>query len=308
MWPSAVHLTAHAMLMAAYTGTDSTSALAFTGNRNARSHGEVMTCMFSPLLVRLDCAADLSFEELLTATAERFERGQHNSHVPYDELLELVAGESHRRGEPVRLGTEFNFLSQATQTSRARRTRLVWNAPPEAWACYGGDSYLRAYELRDAAVISLNASAAVLDAPAVEAFLRGYERLLLLPPAELAAAAGRRSGRAGRLSARAHGRSRGQPEPAFPVGRRRRRTGSVVAELNGLSSVDPAANYSVAGGRVLRIPAVLEELRGAGLDRPGGVRPGRRTAAGHARRTAGRGRPGWPPDPARSAAGGTRGC
>ena len=159
--------------------------MAFTGNRNARSHAEVMTCMFSPLLVRLDCAADASFGELLAATAECFERGQQNSHVPYDELLELVAGEGDRRGEPVRLGSEFNFLSHATQASRARRTRLVWNAAPEAWASYGADSYLRAYELRDAAVISLNASAAVLDAPAVEAFLRGYERLLLLPPADL---------------------------------------------------------------------------------------------------------------------------
>ena len=33
-----------------------------------------------------------------------------------------------------------------------------------------------------------------------------------------------------------------------------------VAEPNGLSTVDPARNYVAAGGRVLRIPAVLARL------------------------------------------------
>jgi hypothetical protein len=261
VWPSTVHLTAYAMLMAAYTGAGNTSALAFTGNRNARSHAEVMTCMFSPLLMRLDCAAGSCFDELLAATAERFELGQRNSHVPYDELLELVAGESDRRGEPVRLGAEFNFLSQATQSSRARRTRLVWNATPEAWACYGADSYLRAYELRDAAVISLNASAAVLDGPAVEAFLRGYERLLLLPPDELAVLrVGDVAELAGFPAAQPADPDR-QPEPCRPSPGGAAELAAVVAEVNGLGSVDPTRNYSVAGGRVLRIPAVLDQLR-----------------------------------------------
>jgi hypothetical protein len=275
VWPSVVHLTAHAMLMAAYTGSARTTALAFTGNRNARSHAEVLTCMFSPLLMWWDCPAEFSFGQLLTATAERFERGQQNSYVPYDELLELVAGEGDRRGEPIRLGSEFNFLSQANQASRARRSRLVWNAAPESWACYGADSYLRAYELRDAAVISLNASGAVLDASAVEAFLRGYERLLLLPPDELNRL---RVGEVAELAgfpavtpAGTAGLAVGQPRVGSAAGPavRQPATGSAaelalaaaVAEVNGLGSVELTGNYTVAGGRVLRIPAVLEELR-----------------------------------------------
>jgi hypothetical protein len=93
----------------------------------------------------------------------------------------------------------------------------------------------------------------------VEAFLRGYERLLLLPPDELASL---RVGEVGELvgfPAAPAADSSPKPGPA-PAGGAAVLTG-VVAELNGLDAVDPAGNYSVAGGRVLRIPAVLEELR-----------------------------------------------
>lgn len=102
------------------------------------------------------------------------------------------------------------------------------HARPPLWSAAephaGADCYLRLYELRDAAVVSLQAT--VLEAVAMAAFLRGYERLLLLPAPELA-------------------RIR-------------------VAELNGLSAVDPARNYVAAGGRVLRIPAVLDRLAAQG--------------------------------------------
>lgn len=260
VWPSVVHLTAQAMLTAAWAGTERVSTLAFTGNRNAQSFTEVMTCMFSPLLIRLECAGGASFAEVLELASQRFELGQQHSYVPYDELLELVAAESDRRGEPIQLGSEFNFLSHATHASRAKRTRFVWNAAPEAWARYGADSYLRAYELRDAAIISLQANAEVLGAPAVEAFLRGYERLLLLPAPELARI------RVAELAEFAGFPA--VPQPERLAGRSAEGSGSAaeralataVAELNGLSSVDPARNYVATGGRVLRIPAVLARL------------------------------------------------
>lgn len=264
VWPSAVHLTAYAMLTAAYAGTERVSTLAFTGNRNAGGYPDVLTCMFSPLLMRLDCAAEASFAELLAVAAERFKQGQEHSYLPYDELLELVAAESDRRGEPIRLGSEFNFLSRANQESKARRTRLITNPAPQAWAQYGADCYVRVDELRDAAVVSMHASASVLDAPAMAAFLRGYERLLLLPAVELARI------RVAELAEFAGFPA--APQPVEPAGRSVAVTGgaaeralaAVVAELNGLSSVDPARNYVAAGGRVLRIPAVLARLAALG--------------------------------------------
>ena len=263
VWPSAVHLTAYAMLTAGYAGAERFSTLAFTGNRDAGRYPDVMTCMFSPLLMRLDCPAEASFAEILAAAAVRFEQGQRHSYLPYDELLELTAAESDRRGEPVRLGSEFNFLSRASQDSKARRTRLVTNPAPASWASYGADCYLRVYELRDAAVLSLQAAATVLDAEATATFLRGYERLLLLPAPELARL------RVAELAELA-GFSTPAPQPDQPAGRppadgaAERALVDAVAELNGLSSVDPARNYVTAGGRVLRIPAVLARLAAQG--------------------------------------------
>jgi hypothetical protein len=285
VWPSAVHLTGYAMLTAAYAGTERVSTLAFTGNRNAGGYPDVMTCMFSPLLMRLDCPADASFADLLAATADRFEQGQRHSYLPYDELLELVAAESDRRGEPVRLGSEFNFLSRPTQQTNARRSRLVTNPAPEAWSRYGADCYLRMYELRDAAVVSLQAT--VLDAAALAAFLRGYERLLLLPAPELARL--RVAELAEFAGFAAPPQSPALPQSAVltqspalaqsavltqsaalppalstePVGGGNA-LAAAVAELNGLPAVDPARNYVAAGGRVLRIPAVLDRLAAQG--------------------------------------------
>jgi hypothetical protein len=286
VWPSAVHLTAYAMLTAAYAGTEQVSTLAFTGNRNAGRYPDVLTCMFSPLLMRLECLPGTSFAELLAAAAGRFEQGQQHSYLPYDELLELVAAESGRRGQPIRLGSEFNFLSRATQDSKARRTRLVTNPAPASWARYGADCYLRAYELRDAAVVCLQAT--VLDAPAVTAFLRGYERLLLLPAAELARIRVDQLAEFAGFPVPIRPAYPAEPaelaEPAEPVdpaepaepaarpnqpaahraaitgGAAERALVTAIAEANELASVDPAGNYVVAGGRVLRIPAVLARL------------------------------------------------
>jgi hypothetical protein len=261
VWPSAVHLTAYAMLTAAYAGTDQVSTLAFTGNRNAGSYPDVMTCMFSPLLMRLDCPTDATFADLLAVAAGRFEQGQQHSYLPYDELLELVATESERRGELIRLGSEFNFLGRPTQETKARRTRLVTNPAPEAWARYGADCYVRVDELRDAAVVSMQTS--VLDAPALAAFLRGYERLLLLPATELARI------RVAELAEFAGFPPVPQqdvpacPQPAKPTGGGQA-LAAAIAEVNGLATVEPARNYVTAGGRVLRIPAVLDRLAAQG--------------------------------------------
>ncbi|MFI7448377.1 condensation domain-containing protein [Nonomuraea sp. NPDC049714] len=261
VWPSAVHVAAHTALLAAYTGQPAVGQLAFSGNRESHPFQDVLTCMFSPMLVRVDCSDDPPFSELIQRVTRGSEQAAQHSYVPYDEVVELVSREGSRRGEPVRLGSEVNFLNQRTLTYRGKRTTFTWNRPPEAWAHHGGDTYLRIDEWRDAVVLALQAASSVMDAGTVEAFLRGHEALVLAhddPAADL---------RISQVAALA-----GFNPPALPAAvppaavipeaaeAAVRALAEAVCRVHGLARLDPSDSYVLAGGRVLRAPEVLAEL------------------------------------------------
>lgn len=264
LWPSLVHTAVHTGLLAAYAGADRVAHLAFNGNRGADAYTDVMTCTFTPLLMSVDCAGDPTFAELLGRVAERDALAREHAALPYDGLVALLARESARRGEVVRVGAEFNFLSHAAHASRARRTTFAWNPAPTDWAAFGSDTYLRVYELRDAVVVALNATGAVMGAEVLERFLRGYEAVLLAlaePGADL---------RLREIAALA-GFPAAEPvvvatEPAAADPALAAALSAAVGRANGLAGVDPAACYVEAGGRVLRIPRVLDLLAEQGID------------------------------------------
>ena len=179
VWPYLVHVTAYNVVMAAYTGSSAVTHMSFTGNRDSGPYADTMTCMFSPLPMRVDCHDDPSFTQLLRRVAQRFEQGRDHSYLPYDELVELVSLESFRRGQDLRIGSELNFINQGQLRCRARNTRFAWNSKPTAWAHSGTDVYFRIYEWQDAVVVALNAVSTAIGAEATERFLRGYEAVLL---------------------------------------------------------------------------------------------------------------------------------
>jgi hypothetical protein len=239
----------------------------------------VLTCMFSPMLVGIDCSDDPPFSELLRRVTSGSEQAAQHAYVPYDEVVELVSREGSRRGEPVRLGSEVNFLNQRTLTYRGRRTTFTWNRPPTAWTHHGGDTYLRIDEWRDAVVLALQASASVMDAGAVEAFLRGHEALVLahddpatdLRVSQVAALAGFDPAAVpttGPTTAPAAVPTTGPttapavtPEAAEDAVRALARA---VCRVHGLARLDPSDSYVLAGGRVLRAPEVLADLSDRG--------------------------------------------
>ena len=292
VWPSLVHLTAYTAMMAAYTGSSTIGHLSFSGNRREGPYSGVMTCMFSPMLVSVDCGDDPGFSELLRRVVKRFELAGEHSYVPYDEVVELVSRESSRRGTELRLGSEFNFIKQRSSESRARRTKLTWNPPPSGWAHEDADTYFRIDEWRDAVVVSFQAASDVMDAAAMERFLRGYEAAVLahddpaadLRLSELAELAGfpaapeparppvpgnpdDRHGTPDLDAAPEHNTAPGlDAAPGFDGARPERHAeaeqalADVVREVNGLGGVDPGDSYTLAGGRALRIPRVLSLL------------------------------------------------
>ncbi|MEV7966986.1 condensation domain-containing protein [Sphaerisporangium sp. NPDC088356] len=279
-WPSLVHVTAYTMLMAAYTGSGTVGHLSFTSNRDSGQYSDVMTCMFSPLLMRVDCHDDPTFTELLRRVARHFERAQANSYVPYDEVVELVSRESSRRGQDVRIGSELNFIKQASRDTKARRTKFTWSATPSGWAHHGGDTYFRIDEWRDAVVVTLKAVSTVMDADAMERFLRGYEAVFQAhddPSADLRISdvarlagfappppAGDDLAGLGRIEAA--GDEAAGDEAATPMGEAERILAAVVRQVNGLDDVDLSGSYTAAGGRALRIPGVLAALAGHGWE------------------------------------------
>ncbi|MEV0144421.1 MULTISPECIES: condensation domain-containing protein [unclassified Nonomuraea] len=269
VWPSLVHLAAHTALTAAYTGLDSAGFLSFVSNRESHPYPDVLTCMFSPTLVRVDCSGAPTFAELLARVAAAFERAKEHSYLPYDEVTELVSREGSRRGQVVRLGSEVNFIKQRTKDYGGRRTAVTWHPVPEAWAHAGSETYLRVDEWRDAVAVSLQASSAVMDGAAVEAFLRGHEALILA--CDTSATAGPRLGDVARLA--------GLPDPprtaapaalpswdGAPAGEAARALACAVRLVHGLPPLDLSDSYTLAGGRALRIPRVLAELRESGWE------------------------------------------
>ncbi|MBP2707933.1 hypothetical protein JOL79_29550 [Microbispora sp. RL4-1S] len=274
VWPSLVHMTAYTAMTAAYTGEETVSHLVFVGNRESHPFTDVLTCMFSPVPVRVDCSGDPPFGELLRRAAAALDRARAHAYLPYDELVELLSREGSRRGRAVRLGSEVNFIKQSGEAYGGGRTALTWHPAPEAWAHYGGDAYLRVDEWPDAVALSLQASAAVLDAAAVEGFLRGHEALVLAcddsaaeprvsDAAALAAFAPRDSGGPATPSGRGD-RSDWTDRDGATAGPALTALTEAVCRANGLAAADPSGSYVLAGGRVLRIPGVLADLAARG--------------------------------------------
>ncbi|MFI6298513.1 condensation domain-containing protein [Nonomuraea sp. NPDC050790] len=284
-WPSLIHLTAYTATMAAYTGSETVGHLSFVGNRDSHPYGDVLTCMFSPTLVRVDCSGDPTFGELLTRVAAAFARAREHAYLPYDEVVELLSREGSRRAHPVRLASEFNFIKQASREYKGARTAYTTNPVPEAWARTGTDTYVRVDEWKDAVAISLHAAASVMDGEAVERFLRGFESVLLaarddafrlsdatalaaFPPAGAptpsnasghAGASGHASA-SGRGGASGHAAARPYTEISDADPAAEQDLAEIVRQVNGLRKTDLTRSYTLAGGRALRIPRVLAEL------------------------------------------------
>lgn len=178
VWPAAVHLAAYAVTAAAYTGQPVISNRIYTSQREAGGDGPVMTCMSFPAPVSVQVGDDPTFSEVLGRAAGQIEQALANAHVPYDELVELVSREGTRRGRPVRVASELNFLNNAPRSCGTRRDRFTRNPAPADWVHSGSDTYLRVYEWSDGVTLMLQATAEVMDADAVERFLHGYLALL----------------------------------------------------------------------------------------------------------------------------------
>ncbi|MEV4050093.1 condensation domain-containing protein [Amycolatopsis sp. NPDC049688] len=258
VWPSAVHLAAYAVTLAAYTGETLVAHRMYTSQRDASGFGGAVTCLSYPTPVLADLGGDPLFSAVVKESAARVSQAMAHAHVPYDRVYELIAEEG------VRVVAELNFLDNAPRSCRTKRDRYAVNAAPADWAHAGSDSYLRVYEWADGITLALQALDAVMDADAVEHFLRGYARLV---------EAHRDPGTDLRVSEAAALLGFTPPKPPRTGAREPERTGTapaervladVVAEVNGLEQVDPARSYLGAGGRVLRLPRVVEALHERG--------------------------------------------
>ena len=267
VWPSAVHLAAYAVTMAAYTGERLISHRLYTSQRDASGFPGVLTCLSYPTLIALDLADDPPFSVVLRRAAERIEQSISHAHVPFDRIVEEVSRESSRRGEQLRVASEVNFLDNAPKSCRTKRERLAWHAAPTDWAKAGSDLYFRIYEWADGITLALQVLAEVMDRGAAEQFLRGYTRLVQAhhdPSVDLSVseAAGLMEFAEGLVSVPG---GSNRPERSR-VPETEHVLTDVVARVNALAQVDPADSYVLAGGRVLRLPRVLAALREAGWD------------------------------------------
>lgn len=177
-WPSVVYQTTYVMLVAAYAGQWHTVHRSFASRRESSRYLDVMTCMFTPNLVAVDLSDDPPFSEALGRVEARNTICRHYSDIAYDEIVELLAHESFRRGQPIHTGCEFNFLNRAPESCQARRDRYTRHPAPSAWARAGTDTYFHAHEWSDGVTVALRAQSSVMDADDVERFLRIYVRLI----------------------------------------------------------------------------------------------------------------------------------
>jgi D-alanine-D-alanine ligase-like ATP-grasp enzyme len=244
VWPSAVHLAAYAITLAAYTGEPRIAFRMYTSQREASGYENVLGCASYPTLVVIDSAG--AFADVLKQATARVEEAMAYAHVPYDLVVELVA----RAGEP-RVESELNFLNYAPRSCRTKRDRFVWNAEPVSWAKSGADTYFRVYEWCDGTTLALQAMADVMSREDVERFLRGYAAVLQT---------GARPVFADRAATPVTAR-KASPDPVAE-----RALIETVAEVNGLDEVDPEVSYLAAGGRALLLPRVAQVLRDKGWD------------------------------------------
>jgi hypothetical protein len=272
VWPSAVHLAAYAVAMAAYTGEPAVTHRWLTSHRQDGPRMSVMTCMFSPVLVSVDLGGDPGFAEVTARVARAIDTAQEHAYAPYDEVMEIVAREGFRRGTPIRTSSEVNFLSHGAKSCGTRKERFLRSPEPAAWALSATDTYLRVGEWDDGVTVGFNASAALMDAEGVERLLRGYARLL---EAHRDGAADLRLGEAGELFGF-----------TAPAPRRLARLGPDTVDLDATERMllaHPAvrsAGLSVAGGRLVaevtaERPVAERELRAHCLD-AGPALPGTR--------------------------------
>jgi Condensation domain len=178
-WASLVYTAAFTALLAAYTGSDEVPFKILAGNREPEPNHDLMTCMFQPVPLSVDCSGDATFGEILSRTAERYEDAVANSYFAYDEALEVLARRSADRGLQLRLGTHFNYLSYAPQLKGVRGTTFNWNPTPRTWSMVEDDVYFRVYDWQDCAVVEINTQASVMSRDDVERFLRGFEAILV---------------------------------------------------------------------------------------------------------------------------------
>ncbi|MBY8885315.1 hypothetical protein K7472_10705 [Streptomyces sp. PTM05] len=265
VWPSAVHLAAYAVTMAAYCGEERIALRQLTSHRGAGPRTSALTCMFSPALVCVDLGGTPRFSEVVRRVAERARLAQQHAYAAYDEVIEALALEGERRGRTLRAAPEVNFLTHAGRSCGSRRERLVRNAEPVAWARSATDAYLRVHEWDDGVTVALDCLAEVMEASDAERFLRGYARLLQAHrdgTADLDFAAMTALPGFPPVPDRG-GAPADPPERPDDPASLTALTG-VVARVNGLASVDAGRGYTGAGGRVLRLPRVAAELRAAG--------------------------------------------
>jgi hypothetical protein len=104
-WPSAVHLAAYAVTMAAYTAEPLIACRLYTSQRDASGFHSVLTCMSYPTLAGLDVAGDPPFSEMVRRAAERVRWSMTHAHVPHDRVVELISAEETRRGQAMRVSS-----------------------------------------------------------------------------------------------------------------------------------------------------------------------------------------------------------
>lgn len=244
VWPSAVHLAAYAITVAAYTGQRRIACRMYTSQREASGYEQVVGCASYPTLIVIDTEG--GFTATLRRAAARVEEAMTYAHVPYDAVVELVA----QAGEP-RVESELNFLNYAPKSCRTARDRFVWHAAPVSWAESGVDTYFRVYEWCDGVTVALRATADVLSRDDVERILRGYADVLRTGTAPMF----------GPPTTRVAPTETVRPDPTAEAALL-----AAVAEVNGLDHVDPKASYLAAGGRALLAPRVAQALRDKGWD------------------------------------------
>lgn len=278
LWPSLVHVALFTALTAAYTGDWLVPHWNFHGNRGEDAFSDVLTCRFSPLLMIVDGRDDPCFSELLRRVAEQTEAVRDHSALGYDEMLEILACAGAIRSRDLRVGSELNFLSHAAHEAGVKRTTFVRNPAPTAWAAFGSDTYLRITELRDAVSVNLQASGAVMDAETVERFLRGYETALLAlaePGTDLRISEIKALMDFGKAPAAARDHWPDKTHEAADIAAGESVDAETLLELRGAigraigvcaDMLDLDSAYVPNGGRVLRLPRVLDLLHERGYD------------------------------------------
>jgi hypothetical protein len=179
VWPSNVYLAAFIVMLHCYTGQQVMTCRLYCANRDRGERNAAVASLSLPVPMRVDCAAAATFADVVRQTAESSGTALAHSYFPYDEALELTALRGCRAQRPVSPGAIFNFLNHSATVSGLKRTVFLRNSPPVHWAQLGEDAHFRLYQRRDCAVATLNALTSIMSDADMEAFLRGFEAILI---------------------------------------------------------------------------------------------------------------------------------